>query len=113
MDKIITSSPTTRKWLAKIKYDLEKRCPSIEYKEKKYYVPLYSYNEKKNIAQLNPQTNQIRIFLRLTNSFDTLLQISPSTGAYAKTFPSLFVLKDESMIEKAIELIIRSYKHKK
>ncbi|MDD5689755.1 MAG: hypothetical protein PHQ76_05730 [Caldisericia bacterium] len=100
MNRIITSSPTTRYWLDKIRSGLGKRCPNIKYRETKYYVPLYSSDENKNIAQINPQPNQIRIFLRLMPSYDQLLQITPSTSGYAKTFPSLFVLKDESMIVK-------------
>jgi hypothetical protein len=112
MNKIITSSPTTRRWLAKIKSDLKEMCPKLEYRGTKYYVPLFSSDENKNIAQLNPQTNQIRVFLRLMPSYDPLLQLTPSTGGYRKAFPSLFILQDESMIEKAIKLIVDSYNYK-
>lgn len=108
MDRLITSSPTTRRWLNKIKSELEKRCPSLRYKETKYHAPFFSPEKNKNIAQLNPQPNQIRVFLRLVPFHDPRLQPTPSTSGYAKAYPSLFVVKDESMIEKAIELIINS-----
>jgi hypothetical protein len=108
-DTLFTASPTTRQWLSIIKSELEKRCSNIEYREAKYYAPLYSSVEHKNIAHLNPQSGQIRIFLRIPCSTDELLQPTPSTGSYAKIFPSLFILKNEALIEKAIELIILSY----
>lgn len=111
MDKLITSSPTTIRWLNIIRSELEKRCPSLGYKETKHYAPFFSPEKNKNIAQLNPQPNQIRVFLRLVLFYDSRLQPTPSTSGYAKTYPSLFVVKDEGMIEKAIELIISSYKY--
>ncbi|MDY0382914.1 MAG: hypothetical protein RBS20_04160 [Atribacterota bacterium] len=107
--KLITASPTTRRWLSIIKSELKKICPNIGYRETKHYAPLYSSVERKIIAHLNPQSGQIRIFLRIPCSTDELLQPTPSTGSYAKNFPSLFILKNEALIEKAIELIILSY----
>ena len=108
-NKLIKASPTTRQWLRIIKSELEKRCPNIKYIEKKYYAPLYSSVEHKIIAHLNPQSGQVRIFLRIPCSADEVLQPTPSTGSYAINFPSLFILKNEALIEKAIELIILSY----
>ena len=111
MNRLITSSPTTRRWLNKIRSEIEKRCPSLRYKETKHYAPFFSPEKNKNIAQLNPQPNQIRVFLRLVASYDSRLQPTPSTSGYAKTYPSLFVVRDESMIEKAIGLIISSFEY--
>jgi hypothetical protein len=60
---------------------------------------------------MNPQKSQIRVFLRLDPSYDLQLQPTPSTSGYAKSYPSLFLAKDESMIGKTIELIISSYEN--
>lgn len=111
MDRLVVSSPTTRRWLERIRFELEKRCPSLMYKETKHYAPFFSPQKKRNIAQLNPQPNQIRVFLRLEPSYDRRLQPTPSTSGYARTYPSLFVVKDESMIENAIELVVASYEY--
>lgn len=113
MDKLIASSPKTLGWLNKIRAEIKQRYPSLEYKECKYYAPFRSPERNRNIVQVNPQKNQIRVFLTLDPSFDLRLQPTPSTSYYGKNFPSLFVIKDESMVEKAIKLIIASYQKKK
>lgn len=108
MDKLINSSFTTLRWLKKIRSEIEEKAPSLRYKETKYYAPFWSPGKNKNIAQLNPQRSQIRVFLRLDPSYDLQLQPTPSTFGYAESYPSLFSIRDESMIGKAIELIISS-----
>jgi len=109
MDKLVQSSLTTIQWLKEIRFKLERRFPSLRYKESKYYAQFFSSEKNKNIVQLNPQSNQIRVFLKLVPSYDSMLQPTPSTSGYAKTYPSLLVVRDERMIEKVIELIISSY----
>lgn len=111
MDKLITSSLTTLRWLKRIKSEIEEKAPSLRYKEAKYYAQFWSPEKNKNIAQLNPQINQIRVFLRLDPSYDLQLQPTPSTSGYAESYPSLFLIRDEGMIGKAIELIISSYEN--
>ena len=111
MDKLIASSPKTLRWLKEIRSEIEKKVPSLSYKETKYYAPFWNPEKNKNIAQLNPQINQIRVFLRLDPSYDLQLQPTPSTSGYAESYPSLFLIRDEGMIGKAIELIISSYEN--
>lgn len=111
MDKLITSSSTTLRWLKRIGSEIEEKAPSLRYKEAKYYSQFWSPEKNKNITQMNPQKSQIRVFLRLDPSYDLQLQPTPSTSGYAESYPSLFLIRDESMIGKATELIIRSYKN--
>jgi hypothetical protein len=111
MDKLITSSSTTLRWLKRIRSEIEGKAPSLRYKETKHYAPFWSPEKNKNIAQMNPQRKQIRVFLRLDPSYDLQLQPTPSTSGYAESYPSLFLIRDESMIGKAIELIISSYEN--
>ena len=111
MDKLIASSPTTLRWLMRIRSEIEGKAPSLRYKEAVYYAQFWSPEKNKNIAQMNPQRKKIRAFLRLDPSCDPQLQPTPSTFGYAKSYPSLFLIRDESMIGKAIELIISSYEN--
>jgi len=111
MDKLINSSSTTLRWLKRIRSEIEKRAPSLRYKETKHYAPFWSPGKNKNIVQIHPQKKQIRVFLRLDLSYDPQLQPTPSTYGYAKSYPSLFLAKNESMIGKTIELIISSYEN--
>jgi hypothetical protein len=99
------------RWLKRIKSEIEEKVPSLRYKEAKYYAQFWSPEKNKNITQMNPQKSQIRVFLRLDPSYDLQLQPTPSTSGYAKSYPSLFLAKDESMIGKTIELIISSYEN--
>ena len=111
MDKLINSSPTTLRWLKRIRSEIEKRAPYLRYKETKHYAPFWSPEKNKNIVQIHPQKKQIRVFLRLDLSYDPQLQLTPSTFGYAKSYPSLFLIGDENMIGKAIDLIISSYEN--
>lgn len=111
MDKLIQSSTITLRWLKRIKSKIEEKAPSLRYKEAEYYAQFWSPEKNKNIVQIHPQKKQIRVFLRLDLSYDPQLQLTPSTSGYAKSYPSLFLIGDENMIGKAIELIISSYEN--
>jgi len=111
MDSLITSSPTTLQWLRKIRFEIEKRIPSLTYGESKYWASFKSPKTNRNISYLNPQKSQIRLFTRLELSYCSSLQPAPSSGGWAEEFPSLFVIRTEDMVEKAIELITKSYEY--
>jgi hypothetical protein len=111
MDKLIDSSPITLRWLKKIRSEIEGKAPSLRYKEAVYYAQFWSPEKNKNIVQIRPQRKKIRVFLRLDPSCDPQLQPTPSTLGYAKSYPSVFLIGDESVIGKAIELIISSYEN--
>lgn len=109
--KLITSSPTTLRWLNKIRFEIEQRHPFLTYGESKYWALFKNLKTNRNIAYLQPQKSQIRLFIRLDPFYDNCLQPTPSSGNWAKMYPSIFVIRSENMIEKAIELIISSYEY--
>lgn len=111
MATLITSSPTTLEWLNKIRSEIERTCPSLKYQESKYYSSFKSLKTNRNIAYLHPQKTQIRLFTRLDSSYDKVLKPTPSSGSWAEMYPSIFVIKSEDMIKKAIELVIKSYEY--
>jgi predicted transport protein len=111
MDKLITSSLTTLQWLDKIASEIKKRIPHLTYGNAKYVAFFKNPQTNRNIVYLQPQKKQIRVYLRLNLSDDTYLQRTPISGNWAEMYPSFFITSSESMIEKAIELIMKSYKH--
>jgi hypothetical protein len=110
MDKLITSSPTTLKWLGVIKSKVAREMPSLIYKDSKYWTSFKNPETERNFVFLQPQKNQIRLFTKLNTSFDNSLQITPSTSQWAETYPSIFLIQTEKLIDKAVKFIIDSYK---
>lgn len=109
MDKLITSSPTTLRWLSTIKAKVEEKNLSLKYSEAKYYASFWSPKTNRNIAYLQPQRTQIRLFTRLAPSFNSTLQTTPSSQRWSDTCPSIFTIRSEDSISKAIKFIISSY----
>ncbi len=111
MDRLITSSPTTLQWLNKIKVEVEERRSSLIYGDSKYWASFKSPETNRNVVYLQPQKkSQIRLFTRLELSFDNSLQPTPASSGWAEMYPSIFLIRSESEIDKAVELIISSYK---
>ncbi len=111
MVKLITSSPTTLRWLNKIVSETKGKIPSLIYAEAKYWASFKSSNTKRNVVYLQPQKSQIRLFTRLDLSHDIDLKQTPSSSRWAEKYPSIFPIRSEEMIGKAIELIISSYEY--
>ena len=109
MDALITSSSNTIRWLSTIKTKVEEKNMSLKYSESKYYASFWSPKTKRNIAYLQPQKTQIRLFTRLAPSFNSALQTTPSSSKWADMYPSIFKVRSEDSINKAIEFIISSY----
>ena len=109
MNTLKTSSPTTLKWLNNIKSKIERKIPSLKYGERKYWAIFKSPGTNRNVVQLQPQRRQIRLFTRLEISFNSSLEPTPSSSGWAETYPSIFFIRSEDSIDKAIELIISSY----
>ena len=111
MDRLITSSPTTLRWLNKIKVEVEERRSSLIYGDSKYWASFKSPETNRNVVYLQPQKkSQIRLFTRLDLSFDNSLQPTPASSGWAEMYPSIFLIRSESAIDKTVELIISSYK---
>lgn len=103
-----TSSPKTLKWLNKIKSEVIRKCPSLIYREAEYWASFKSPKTNRNCVYLQPQKTQIRLFTRLNLSYDNDLQPTPSSSSWAESYPSIYLIKSETMIEKAVDLIISS-----
>ena len=109
MDTLITSSPTTLEWLKKIKFRIEEKISSLIYGESKYWASFKSPETNRNVVYLQPQKTQIRLFTRLDLSFDRFLKPTPASSGWAEMYPSIFLIRSENSIDKAVELIIASY----
>ena len=109
MGNLITSSPTTLSWLDEIRTKVERKIPSLTYGEGRYWAFFKRPKPIRNIALLQPQPGQIRIFTRLAPSYDELLQPTPSSSNWEKMYPSIFTLRSEDEIDEAVEIIISSY----
>ena len=109
MDALITSSSKTIRWLSTIKAKVEEKKLSLKYSESKYWVTFKSPKTNRNIAYLQPQKTQIRLFTGLPPSFNSILRVTPSSYKWAEMYPSIFIIGSEDSINKAIEFIISSY----
>lgn len=110
MDTLITSSPITLKWIEKIKSEIKKRNSSLIYSESKYWFSFKNLETNRKVVYLQPQKKQIRLFIKLDSTFNSSLKPTPASGSWADTFPSIFLIKSEEAIVKAVQLIISSYK---
>lgn len=111
MDRLITSSSTTLRWLDTVKSEVKKRITSLTYGESKYWAFFKSSETNRNIVYLQPQKSQIRLLTKLDLSFDNCLQPTPASSSWAILYPSIFLIRSEDKIEKGIKLIISSYKY--
>ena len=109
MDILITASPITLRWLATIKSKVEERNLSLEYREKKYWAVFKSPKTNRNIAYLQPQKTQIRLFTRLDPYFNSSLKVTPASYNWEDMYPSIFTIRSEDSINKAIDFIHSSY----
>lgn len=82
----------------------------MKYNETKYWASFKSFNTNRNIVYLHPQKEQIRLFTRLNSSCDDSLRSTPASEKWAEMYPSIFKIRFEQSIDKAVELIIRSHK---
>jgi hypothetical protein len=110
LNALITSSPKTLRWLEIIKSKVIIEIPSMGYKESRTWASFKSPDTKRNVAYLQPLENQIRLFAELPLSFDSSLESTPASGIWAKAYPSVFKIRSEYDTEKAIYLIISSYR---
>ena len=108
---LVTASPETLRWLYIVKAKILSEIPSVEYYEKMYWASFKNPSTDRNFVYLNPRARQIRLFTRLPASFDDKLEAAPSTGKWAETFPSIFKIRSELDIEKAVQLIKKSFAH--
>ena len=110
MCKLIESSGITLEWLKTIRSAVEKKIPDVVFNESKYWAQFKSTETNRNFVQLHPQKGQIRLYTVLDPNTDESLQVRPEKAQsdWKNSFPSFFVV-DEGSIDKAIDLIIKSY----
>jgi hypothetical protein len=111
MNTLINSSDTTLLWISRLKEIIEERNLPLIYKEFKYWASFKNTdrNRNRNIVYLHPTKNQIRLFTKLDQNDNNLLEPTPSTHRWAQNFPSIFTIRNEDMILYASKLIIESY----
>jgi len=109
MNELLTSSEETLRLLNRIIEAIKEKIPSITYKKGRYWVSLKSPETQKNFVYFHPQKHQIRLFTPLDPFYDRVLKPAPSTKGWLKELPSIFIIKSDEDIERAINLIIASY----
>jgi hypothetical protein len=107
---LTTSSPKTLRWLEIIKSKAIIEIHSIQYNESEKWASFKSPETKRSVAYLQPLKNQIRLFTELPLTFDSRLELTPASKRWAKAYPSVFKIRCEDDIEKAIYFIINSYR---
>src|SRR4030067_1189864 len=109
LKSIVTSSTETRSWLEIIISGVAEEIPALEYVESKYWGAFKNPVPHRNVVYLQPTKKQIRLHTRLPLTFDEALEATSASKEWAETCPSLFRVRSESDIEKAVSLIVRSY----
>jgi hypothetical protein len=111
MRQLVDSSPTTISWLMEIKAAVDREDVRLEYGTSKYWASFKSDDTNRNVVYLHPQKGQIRLFTRLDLSFDRDLELTPASMGWANMYPTIFKIKSEDAIGKAVNLIISSYQN--
>jgi hypothetical protein len=109
LNSIITSSIETRSWLELLISGVAERIPQLEYIESKYWGAFKNPTTHRNVVYLQPTKKQIRLHTRLPLTFDEALEATSASKEWAETCPSLFRLRSEFDVEKAVSLIVGSY----
>jgi hypothetical protein len=111
MEHLVDSSPTTMGWLREIRATIDRTDAPLAYGTSKYWASFKSGDSNRNVVYLHPQKGQIRLFTRLDLSFDRELEPTPASMGWANMYPTIFKIKSEDAIGKAVNLIISSYQN--
>ena len=109
MSSIVTASAEPRSWLKLIVSSLAEQLPQLEYAESKYWGVFKNPTTNRNVVYIQPTKEQIRLHTRLPLTYDEALEETSASKEWAETCPSLFRLRSEFDIEKAVSLIVGSY----
>ncbi len=110
MNILITSSPTTLRWLNSIKSKIEGKIPSLKYGDSAYWAFFKSPETNRNVVYLQPQKSQIRLLTRLEPSSNSSLEPTPASAGWGEMYPLILFIRSEDSIDEAVEMIISSYK---
>jgi hypothetical protein len=106
---IVTSSAETRTLLELVIAGVAEQLPALEYMESKYWGAFKNPQTHRNIVYIQPTKKQVRLHTKLPLTYDEALEETSASKAWAKTCPSLFRLRSEFDVEKAVSLIVGSY----
>jgi hypothetical protein len=109
LNSIVTSSKETRSWLELVISGVAEQLPQLEYVESKYWGAFKNPTTHRNVVYLQPTKKQIRLHTRLPLTFDEALEATSASKEWAETCPSLFRVRSEFDVEKAVSLIVGSY----
>jgi hypothetical protein len=109
LNSIVTSSAETRTWLELVISGVAEQLPQLEYEESKYWGTFRNPQTHRNIVYIQPTKKQIRLHTKLPLTFDEALEATSASKQWAETCPSLFRLRSEFDVEKAVALIVGSY----
>ena len=108
-EQVVQASTLTKSWLEKISLAIKEQIPSSVCSHKKYWMTIKEQSGKSNFVYLNPSQASIRMFIRTPVSFDPKLESTPATKGWRTTFPSIFTISSEAMLNKAAGLAVSSY----
>lgn len=111
MASIVTSSAETRTWLELVISGVTEQLPALEYIETKYWGTFKNPTTHRNVVYIQPTKKQIRLHMRLPLTFDEALEATSASKEWAETCPSLFRMRSEFDVEKAVSLIVSSYNY--
>jgi hypothetical protein len=111
MASIVTSSAETRSWLELVISGVAEQLPDLQYIESKYWGAFKNPATHRNVVYIQPTKKQIRVHTRVPLTFDKALEATSASKAWAKTCPSLFRVRSEFDVEKAVSLIVGSYNY--
>jgi len=111
LNSIITSSAETRSWLELLISSVTEQIPQLEYVESKYWGAFKNPTTHRNVVYLQPTKKKIRLHTRLPLTFDDALEATSASKEWAETCPSLFRVRSEFDVEKAVSLIVGSYNY--
>ena len=109
LSSIITSSTETRSWLELLISGVADQTPQLEYIVSKYWGAFKNPTTHRNVVYLQPTKKQIRLHTRLPLTFDDALEATSASKEWAETCPSLFRVRSEFDVEKAVSLVAGSY----
>ncbi len=106
---LVRSPPETRNWLELIITGVATNTSQLEYVKSQFWGTFRNSATRRNVVYVQPTRKQIRLHMHLPLSYDDNLEATSASKHWAKTCPSLFRVKSEADIEKAISLITGAY----
>ena len=108
---IVTSSAETRTWLELLISAVAEQVPALEYVESQYWGTFKNPTTHRNVVYIQPTKKQIRLHTRLPLTYDEALEATSASKEWAEACPSLFRVRSEFDVEKAVSLIVGSYNY--